>query len=634
MLRALSRMKLKDGNTRILDEITLKVIEFLRKSEDLMSLNEYTWLIKGFFELSQGEMKRAEDNFRAVHDRSAKMGKRKFQFGAVLGLACVAYHNRNYNSTLEHLCKAISLNPDCTASVRVAIAATCCHLKQFHRARYALDRALALDPSNTDALCLHSLIEYNESKDKSKVENNFSLDYSLLASSIDPTNAIALNHMAKHLLLHWKVFKNCKLMEDNVLLVHTLDMNEITKNDLIDIDSKTYIIQDIHYDSMTVDFDEKSYQMISAYITLNKKSDIKSVIFDIKVQELGKVIQLAQDCMKLTSLKSLRSESLYLIGRVFHVLGNIDYAFDYYRQSIREDSDMTLSQFEAAKILFSRGDFPSALEFFERIHQKLPDDKDTIGFLYLIRSITSQEVISMEKLKEVSNRFQYDSDLWLIQGFNRHRNPNEYANAIKCYNYAIESLRNKDEMVNPFIFNNLAVLNQSLNKLTIAYDNIVAALKSIEISTFIQESKSPISFHEPEFEEIYFKWTLVDGYLCNTENENAFVYEKEDTSMNEGGHTEGFPIKVGDEIMLNDDIVVLVTAIESNMIICRSPVLFLIEKGTKLYIKRKIFLKERLISDITISYNFARILEDIGKIKAASELFENILRIRPSFTDC
>jgi hypothetical protein len=90
-----------------LEEDSRKVVEYLRKSEELMPLNEYTWLIKGFYELAlgntefafefnnlansmiivyKGETKRAEDNFRAVHDRSSKVGKRRFLFGASIGL--------------------------------------------------------------------------------------------------------------------------------------------------------------------------------------------------------------------------------------------------------------------------------------------------------------------------------------------------------------------------------------------------------------------------------------------------------------------------------------------------------------------------------------------------------------------
>ncbi len=36
------------------EELGKKVVDFLRKSEDHIRLNEYTWLIKGFYEMQQG----------------------------------------------------------------------------------------------------------------------------------------------------------------------------------------------------------------------------------------------------------------------------------------------------------------------------------------------------------------------------------------------------------------------------------------------------------------------------------------------------------------------------------------------------------------------------------------------------
>jgi hypothetical protein len=37
------------------DEYARQVVDFLRRAEDHMRLNEYTWLIKGFYEIRQGK---------------------------------------------------------------------------------------------------------------------------------------------------------------------------------------------------------------------------------------------------------------------------------------------------------------------------------------------------------------------------------------------------------------------------------------------------------------------------------------------------------------------------------------------------------------------------------------------------
>ena len=38
--------------------------------DEKMNINVYLWLIKGFYEIVQGDMKRAEDHFRHVYDRA------------------------------------------------------------------------------------------------------------------------------------------------------------------------------------------------------------------------------------------------------------------------------------------------------------------------------------------------------------------------------------------------------------------------------------------------------------------------------------------------------------------------------------------------------------------------------------
>lgn len=72
-----------------------KVVESLKQADEKLRLNEYTWLIKGFYELMvMSDIKRAEDHFKAVHDRATKgqnQLKKKFLFGSLLGLVSCLY---------------------------------------------------------------------------------------------------------------------------------------------------------------------------------------------------------------------------------------------------------------------------------------------------------------------------------------------------------------------------------------------------------------------------------------------------------------------------------------------------------------------------------------------------------------
>lgn len=92
----LVRVKETPGSSTPQDEVQCisKVVEYLKKADDSMrGVNDYTYIIKGFFEMRQGDFKRAEDHFRVVKDRASSkiQQKRKFLFGAIMGMVFLVY---------------------------------------------------------------------------------------------------------------------------------------------------------------------------------------------------------------------------------------------------------------------------------------------------------------------------------------------------------------------------------------------------------------------------------------------------------------------------------------------------------------------------------------------------------------
>lgn len=66
-----------------------RVVDFLKRADDVMKINEYTWLVKGFFEIIEGELSRAEEHFKSVQLRATKVQnvtKKRFLFGSLVGL--------------------------------------------------------------------------------------------------------------------------------------------------------------------------------------------------------------------------------------------------------------------------------------------------------------------------------------------------------------------------------------------------------------------------------------------------------------------------------------------------------------------------------------------------------------------
>eukprot|EP01035_Chromulina_nebulosa_P019023 gene19023-24843_t len=400
-------------NESEVETLPRKIVEYLRRAEEYVRVNEFTWLLRGFYEISQGELKRAEDTLNAICLRANKdISKRKYSFGAFLGLAVVHFNKQNYNSCLDFLNKSISSNSFCESSCYVALSSCYQMLRQYDKAKLAIDKALDLEPTNVNALATAATLEQALAKtEKSKKKEHLLManDYCMTALSID--------------------------------------------------------------------------------------------------------------------------------GKAFQMLGKIDDALEYYKHSISNNPNMTVAQFEAAKILFSRREFRDALDLFNQIKSKHEDDKDTT---------------------EVATSFQFEPDLWLIQAILRQGNLSEQLIALKCYHHALDLLEQADTDVHHIIYTNMSSLYHSLGKL-------------------------PQSL---KFEGVFYEWKDIP-IECHKVDELGII---KFVLSNIGTFKLEAYLHIGDDIRLND-------------VICKVQ-------------------------------QIARILEDMGSTKAATELHIELLKCHPSYIEC
>lgn len=137
----------------------------------------------------------------------------------------------------------------------------------------------------------------------------------------------------------------------------------------------------------------------------------QSLVTALQFRELGRVSDLARKALALSASPSLRADSHFLIGKVAHVRGNTSEAFDCYRRALKESPDLSLAAFGAAQILFSRAEFAAALELFEKVLSKCPDDKDTQAYVILLKALHKGVVTHIDKLREIAPGFRFEIDL-------------------------------------------------------------------------------------------------------------------------------------------------------------------------------------------------------------------------------
>ncbi|KAA0194226.1 RNA polymerase-associated protein CTR9, partial [Fasciolopsis buskii] len=114
---------------------------------------------------------------------------------AYLGKACIAFNKKEYRNALGFYRKALRLQPNCPATVRLGMGHCFFKLGNMEKARLAFQRALDLDPDCVGALVGLAILDLNEKTQESIKQGVQKLSR---AYNLDPTNPMVLNHLADH----------------------------------------------------------------------------------------------------------------------------------------------------------------------------------------------------------------------------------------------------------------------------------------------------------------------------------------------------------------------------------------------------------------------------------------------------
>jgi tetratricopeptide (TPR) repeat protein len=422
----------------------------------------------------------------------------------------------------------------------------------------------------------------------------------------------------------------------------------------------------------------------------------ESCSMKVEVKQFGLVQTLATDVMKKTTVTAVKAESIYIIGRLFHAQNNIASAMEYYKVAHRLCPDLSLAVFGHAQILLAKQELGLALELFEKVLSQHPDDRDTQAYVMLVRGLHKKESSSLEKVREVATGFIHEVDLWLLQAQLRQTNPAEYTSALRCYTHALECMEQHSSSgegakssgayltENPRVLSNIAVLHHSLGRLTLGLEFCRRALVSQQLLCDTEEggngdhelkSQEPAvvnpTFKNQQFEGIFYSWSPC---LC-TVSPNWTAAGWDPASVNTQDAT--MPASTGTSTLLctfdfiedGDEVTALFTPgtelllqrqAQGETEVNESPVLHVVVSATAkgfttrshvhrvllmsaaeqssspitLSVKRKIPGSNFSDSSITTSYNYARILEDLGQTNAAKEVYVQLLKQHPSFIDC
>jgi tetratricopeptide (TPR) repeat protein len=536
-------------------------------------------------------------------------------------------------------------------------------------------------------------------KDRSKRLEYFahSNEYCQIAQAIEPSNAMALNHMANHCFHTWKAVSHSHshtVVSPFEIAIERSEAEDLSAGDPLRTSSSSYSIASIvprPAGGATSALQDK------VVLVLEGKEPLRNDYESIEVREFGKVVKLAKRAFDESTVAAIRAESLYIIGRVAHAQLNLTSALDYYKRALIQNSDFSIAAFGAAQILLSQHDLAASLEGFEKIHLKHPDDRDTQAYVMLLRALVKKESSGLEKVREVAPGFTHEVDLWLLQGTLRQTNPAEYSSALRCYSQALECLEQRGAPPDPRLLTNMAVLHHGLGRPSQALQLCRRALKAQQQLNEAAPARdgdalniNPV-FRSPDFEGIFYSWSSssflvqpdwsaaewTDGHAEEATSEGDANTAPKTASMKHqlcsfmvidsgDGSVEtdvASLVGVGDEVLVtlsqingervtDSPVIHHVVSVTTSTITTRSPIHKVLlqiaaksrsashdagsdEKAAlRLTIHRKVPGTNFTDETTTLCYNLARILEDLGRTKAASEVYIQLLKQHPSFLDC
>jgi tetratricopeptide (TPR) repeat protein len=387
--------------------------------------------------------------------------------------------------------------------------------------------------------------------------------------------------------------------------------------------------------------------------------------FKVEMKDVKQIKGLLAQATDTTSHQIIRAESFYMLGRLHHLLNDIKSAVRYYEQSVQLNSGMSLAHFALGQIHLSKQDFVKSLEYFEKLRDKYPEDRDCNAYIVLVKSIYRQEVVPFEKLREIIHGFRYETDVWFIQGQLRLKLASDHSVALKCFEAGLSCAKQHNLPVSPLTLSNVGVLYLISGNVTSALEFTRRGLRDLE--TELQHCKQSGSEHsclssDPQTvnpilynhdNDVFFTWGDSLSYSAQVVSFDSYNSYRQKSVRDSELECTFFCVKrllptdaisivsVGDHVIIGGRYLYVVSdVVETN----GNDVTYFSAKGMQVLnpaaYSEPMSLQKKIpglnFNDKTaaLCFNFGRVLEEIGSSVAAKEIYTEIIKIHPTFLEC
>lgn len=622
ILNALAADAVKRANAstekRDKEEFHSKALEYLAGADRIDPMSELTWVGKGIFYLSQGDLSRA----RYFFDNAVK-GRENLP--ATLGQASIYFQEAKYKEALDLYCKVLQENPKSSASVRVGLGLCCYRLGQMSRAKAAMKRALQLDPKCAEALVGCAILEMaTANKDPIRAPGVTDSENPMLilsrAYNVDPTNSMALNHLANHFFWTWTLLKGptASVTSGSSVIVCSSSVHNILRpGDFIRIGQTVSTRVDPNQ-SMS-DFDGIHVRLTEPYPHASA-SDVS-----IYTKDYEKVCNMAKEAYGRTEVPEIRAESCFIQGRVHHAQGRFPDARYYYNEACKFWPQFALAQYGLAQMLVHEGKLDDAVNCLNLVLAQVPDNQESLLLLGMLYAKLGQRKPALVKFKQALELNPFLREAWLAQAQVFQQDSADYELALASYRKAlgVPGSGQLSQSVQQAIWSNIAVLQEYVDKLPEA-EHAYEVAWSLIADDGTHRHTERVRITDPA-NKFFWRWQELPGTAKISAGDPQVETFSDLSNM----------LFVGDQIRIGSDFVSEVKKING-------PNQFEVSDfevtGLGPELEGQVYkkaLRTKLTPDtVSITFNLALLHEKQGHHEAAAELYKAILAEHPNYVNC
>lgn len=480
-----------------------------------------------------------------------------------------------------------------------------------------------------------------------------------MANLLDHSNAMVQNHLANHYFWKWTPLAGT---------VEVTNGSKTVKGSHERLDEGDRVRIGMEFETQVADDEDAEDE---EGLTFKMKESWKGeTTSGLKVwkKDYDRVIALAKGAYNGTSVEEIKAESLFFLGRVYHVRGMMEDAGKVYDKACELNPNLEPARFGLAQVLIHQGQYAPAMAHLQLVLGTSTTATDALATLGLLEVKTGKNSKKTEDglghLRKAIDLDPLNHELILMEALALQQHESSFSKALERYNKAAELMERQGVKIPFEMHTNIGVLSHQTRKFDESLKCYVRALDALDEDGSKREAKMEnrgIDGGRIRHEDNNMFFGYVDSGV-KIENPSKDEYLKEGvTSLkvleSAGKEASDLPVAVGDEIQLGETFKTKIAGIdkEDTGLVLRIDDAYMGETkkendkenkdgesnepqkvesiaDASVLVKRE---NSRMGDPhaISIAFNLARLHETSGRNIAAIELHKAILKRSPGYVN-